>query len=1075
MSNKQDSKDVKEITLYNFATLRNPEYINKDALSQNVSFICYDKKALNSENETEFKVAIDEFDIETFLDFDELLFQNKNAGNKTELDSKGHIHYDDTYDEDVQIVLNKFFDKILNLYKSKIDDFYEINNLLLGWDADNNIKVELKDEKLFQLKVWLSFVYNLKENNDFKQKEIATNLLRFFHLKKHRNLIDDENKIERNENLSKLINAQIIIPEELFPKSDTFFYGEKSKKITKNICPSLLFKNQHYLKALLLRKEFIDKNFKEAVISEIEKVIKKLKEEENPKQKNDNLISSNSFKYISTLETIKSKNYFLISIDLPENEEKDFIIKEAILRIKNRKFIYSKKEVDENSILLGFNLFFELNTIDFINTKEINFSLQIQFEGKKSETGKGTLIWQESKGKYETCGLLTGENDYFGKAFKPSGYGIQLLGIADYRKVVSTISRYIPAEVAHIENVMASEFREKVTTKETSTEITEFESIESETEKLNETTTNDRFQMQNEVARILNDQKTNNINANVSAFGTGYSASLNTGSSTTNSKEESNKQATTTAKEITNKAVEKIVSKVKRERTVKTTEKFIDVNKYGFDNRGNNEHVSGVYRHINAVYRNKVHNYGKRLTYEFSIPEPALVHKQGIENNKYFKPPPTNPQDFIKDETQLNENNYLIFEKFLDIKLASYPISKKETVTRNNTNTALNSEFNIAIPKGYKPNIFILSYQGIHGVRPQPTQIPGVGSYYDDYFSILINGLIIYLFSYKLNGVFIGKPVSTGVINTNLLADDNIKCRVEGRNIYDFNFNLEIAFEPTQEEIINWQITEYKKITDAYNIRYNEYKDYVKQYFKEKNENSNQIKNVNLLTNREIEINSLKRNCLSYLLDEENRENKIRDFGVNLYKRKSDFTDILINKSHKLDEYTAFVRFLEQAFEWKEMSYSFYPYYWGDKDSWKANYNEDYEDPTFKAFMQAGMARVIVTVRPGWEEAVNLYMTTGKIWQGGNLPIYGSSLFVAIANEIKENTDYIVDDEWETVLPTNLIAIQSSGVAIQQNGLPDLERYGSLGDVKDHSAKLPTSKWKAFINLFKSSSKNEPK
>ena len=109
MSNKQESKDIKEITLYNFATLRNPEYINKEALTQNVGFICYNKMELDSENEVNTKVSIEEFDIETFLDFDELLFQNNNAGNKKELDSKGHIHYRDTDDEDIQIVhLHKF-------------------------------------------------------------------------------------------------------------------------------------------------------------------------------------------------------------------------------------------------------------------------------------------------------------------------------------------------------------------------------------------------------------------------------------------------------------------------------------------------------------------------------------------------------------------------------------------------------------------------------------------------------------------------------------------------------------------------------------------------------------------------------------------------------------------------------------------------------------------------------------------------------------------------------------------------------------------------------------------------------
>ena len=36
--------------------------------------------------------------------------------------------------------------------------------------------------------------------------------------------------------------------------------------------------------------------------------------------------------------------------------------------------------------------------------------------------------------------------------------------------------------------------------------------------------------------------------------------------------------------------------------------------------------------------------------------------------------------------------------------------------------------------------------------------------------------------------------------------------------------------------------------------------------------------------------------------------------------------------------------------------------------------------------MQAGMARELVTVKPGFEAAIMHYMTTGQIWNGGQLP-----------------------------------------------------------------------------------------
>ena len=49
--------------------------------------------------------------------------------------------------------------------------------------------------------------------------------------------------------------------------------------------------------------------------------------------------------------------------------------------------------------------------------------------------------------------------------FKPSGFGLRQLGIADYKKIVSHVCCYDAGEVAHIENIMAREFKEKTTEK----------------------------------------------------------------------------------------------------------------------------------------------------------------------------------------------------------------------------------------------------------------------------------------------------------------------------------------------------------------------------------------------------------------------------------------------------------------------------------------------------------------------------------------------------------------------------------------------------------------------------------
>jgi len=138
----------------------------------------------------------------------------------------------------------------------------------------------------------------------------------------------------------------------------------------------------------------------------------------------------------------------------------------------------------------------------------------------------------------------------------------------------------------------------------------------------------------------------------------------------------------------------------------------------------------------------------------------------------------------------------------------------------------------------------------------------------------------------------------------------------------------------------------------------------------------------------------------------------------------------------ELETYAAKVKFFEQAFEWNLMSYYFYPFYWAEKDKWEALYNiNDIDDPTFRAFLRSGMARVIITVRPGFEEAVNWYMSTGQIWNGGQVPTMDDELFVSIIEELR-NLEGEVEETWESRVPTSLTVIQAGSIGLNAQGLP---------------------------------------
>jgi hypothetical protein len=123
-----------------------------------------------------------------------------------------------------------------------------------------------------------------------------------------------------------------------------------------------------------------------------------------------------------------------------------------------------------------------------------------------------------------------------------------------------------------------------------------------------------------------------------------------------------------------------------------------------------------------------------------------------------------------------------------------------------------------------------------------------------------------------------------------------------------------------------------------------------------------------------MEANLLKHNCIAYLL---------KDYLTTLGQPftdgdKMDNFKVYLNNS--LDQYTALAKFMEQAFEWSIMNYTFYPYYWADRTQWQTMYLTESIDPLFRSFLQVGMARVIVTVKPGFEDAVQYFLTTGQVW-----------------------------------------------------------------------------------------------
>jgi hypothetical protein len=125
------------------------------------------------------------------------------------------------------------------------------------------------------------------------------------------------------------------------------------------------------------------------------------------------------------------------------------------------------------------------------------------------------------------------------------------------------------------------------------------------------------------------------------------------------------------------------------------------------------------------------------------------------------------------------------------------------------------------------------------------------------------------------------------------------------------------------------------------------------------------------------------------------------------------------------------VQFVEQAFEWAQLTYRLYPYYWRPEDQWPSAIADDTSDLELAEFVKAGSARLVVPVRPGFELAVCNYLGVAPPlpWRAGIPPIVDEDPYLAIADEIKSaqaaTQDPVrIDRPWLVRVPTTLVKLR---------------------------------------------------
>lgn len=564
---------------------------------------------------------------------------------------------------------------------------------------------------------------------------------------------------------------------------------------------------------------------------------------------------------------------------------------------------------------------------------------------------------------------------------------IRPVGVADLLVVRQEVKRYEMGEIAHIENVMKSENRQRKHREITKTTETITTETETTTEESHDLETTNRYELQQESDAVIKEESSRNISLSISgSYGPFASGTANISSSQGDSKENTTKNAMNFAHDVTDKAVKKVQSRVLERRTVTTMHEVADISHHGFDNTQGQQHIQGVYRWLDKVYSAQVTSYGLRLMFELVVPEPSAFYRYALTSAppegltvELPDPPgychhpsgtfvPLTPGDLAEGNYQFWVSKYAVsgveppppLNKTIGITLMAEPASGEDFVIINNNDLTVPSGYaaerawaggQLAVYDGSTPPAFM-------SFRAGRTELGFFGSG-------------------PMNG-----------------EDSVIPVSGEGWKVAAFSATIEVLCTRTAETLAAWQLTTFNAIIGAYNDLKSQY-DAALARLELNAQSGTGVVGKNPATNRETERRELKRQSISLLTNQQYDLFDAMRRGVPPYGYPQ------MNIADAMAE-GGYIQFFEQAFEWVNMTYLFYPYFWARKSEWPNYLRQDDTDPLFAQFLEAGAARVQLPVTPGFEQAVLYLLQTGNApWEEDDsaYQIQGS-LYQSMVDEI---------------------------------------------------------------------------
>lgn len=556
--------------------------------------------------------------------------------------------------------------------------------------------------------------------------------------------------------------------------------------------------------------------------------------------------------------------------------------------------------------------------------------------------------------------------------------------VADLFVVRDKVSCYEVGEMSYIENVIESEIRVRRHRTLEKEEFLAEQTRESAFSEEKDHQVDEKFSLQTEVAKSVEQELS--LDAGVTF---NYKWGLNSLTATTDtgynlSKKDAQNSVQNNSRQTIDRAVSKLESRLRDFSSRKFSRESEEINKHVFGGTaGAPADISRQFFYVTQVKEAQTFNYGRRMLLDFYLPEPSELYKHLLA--KQFKL--DKPEEPSVTAEEIDEKNYQGLVRAYGLKGVEAPpkmteqvrftISERYERPKKGKTGLKTGQTGFSVPNKYKAVYW-------HSDGPDINWDGGGVS------------IVVSLAGRDIVYVSGGTDVTSTPL-PDLVGGQTVS--FQAWDVLSMQLDITVECQLLPEFKLEWQSGVYAQIVEVYKKELAAYEEALAEFEKYRQRKYQQNPFILLQDIQE----QLKQAAISYI--------SCQFFdSMDAMKRRVEPCGFPQPDLQEAEREGRFVRFFEQAFEWKFMNFIFYPSFWAAKCTWEDKFKEEADNMLFQRFLKAGYARVSVSVREGFEGHVGYFLKTKQIWgQAGQPPIAGAD-FVPIYQEIQEDKDNFYTD-----------------------------------------------------------------